>query len=521
MKIKFVRNGFANNSSSSHSIIFSKKNYKTMCDDTDGETYYGWNNFTCVSREAKESYLMSMLIDNFNQEQKCISQFYSGKRNLEKYGENFNWRVTPIFYVQNGKCRLDFKQYNVEDWVEIIKHDLINFGYDKIFTQFDFLIQEFSEEFPQIDHQSAIRLPKDSQTGMIHHGYAKDFCKFILENEFVILGGNDNVCDDHHYHSYNEGHELLTFMRDIKYAEPQVVYDGKNQDYVIQDKSKGTIYRISFTNDGETTKSEFPTLVDISITSFCDKGCQFCYQSSTKNGKHAELDVVKNVLDELKNNGCLEVVFGGGEPTSHPKISEILQYAKNLGFVVGMTTKNYNLKNHQDFQTIVNNIDTMAISCNSIEETKKAEKCFADCYKVNFKFSGYYQTILGLSSLDYLMEQFEYIKENNYHTTNFNLLGFKNFGFGKNQIPNNVDGWIEKIKDANEYDMVNIGVDSIIVKKYRQELLENGVDYKYLVGEEGKFSCYIDCVEKTIAASSFTDVKFDFDSNWLQTFQSF
>ena len=146
---------------------------------------------------------------------------------------------------------------------------------------------------------------------------------------------------------------------------------------------------------------------------------------------------------------------------------------------------------------------------------------FDDCYKVNFKFSGYYQTILGLSSLDYLMEQFEYIKENNYHTTNFNLLGFKNFGFGKNQIPNNVDGWIEKIKDANEYDMVNIGVDSIIVKKYRQELLENGVDYKYLVGEEGKFSCYIDCVEKTIAASSFTDVKFDFDSNWLQTFQSF
>jgi len=271
-----------------------------------------------------------------------------------------------------------------------------------------------------------------------------------------------------------------------------------------------------------TTKSEFPTLADISITSFCDNGCKFCYQSSTKNGKHANLDVVKNVLNELKKNKCLEIVFGGGEPTSHPQISEILQYAKNLGFVIGMTTKNYKLDKHPRFSEIVNSINTLAISCNTIEETKKANACFKKCLNESNKLSGYYQTILGITTIDNMIEQFEYIVENNnYYDSNFNLLGFKDFGFGKTQSPKNVDGWISKIKDANEYNEVNIGVDSIVVKKYKEELIENGVDYRYLVGEEGKFSCYIDCVENKIAASSFTDVKFDFDSNWLQTFKSF
>jgi len=68
---------------------------------------------------------------------------------------------------------------------------------------------------------------------------------------------------------------------------------------------------------------------------------------------------------------------------------------------------------------------------------------------------------------------------------------------------------------------MSVGIDSIVVKKWKDQLIESGVDYRNLVGEEGKFSCYIDCVEKKIASSSFTDTKFDFDSNWLTTFKSF
>ena len=489
-----------------------------MRDGTDGYEGYGWNNFTCASREAKESYLMVMLIDNMPQQNKSLSQFYSGTRSV---GE-FDWKTLPFVYMDGKKLVFNLNEYKAEDYVKIVKRDFIQFGYDKIFTHFESLIESFSENFESIDHQSVIRLPNDPRTNFIHHGFAKDFCKFILENEFVILGGNDNSCDDHEYSSYNEGHELISFLHKIKYSNPQVVFDGKNNDYVIQDKDRGTIYRLSFSNDVNTTKSEFPTLADISITSFCDNGCKFCYQSSTKNGKHANLDVVKNVLNELKKNKCLEIVFGGGEPTSHPQISEILQYAKNLGFVIGMTTKNYKLDKHPRFSEIVNSINTLAISCNTIEETKKANACFKKCFNESNKLSGYYQTILGITTIDNMIEQFEYIVENNnYYDSNFNLLGFKDFGFGKTQSPKNVDGWISKIKDANEYNEVNIGVDSIVVKKYKEELIENGVDYRYLVGEEGKFSCYIDCVENKIAASSFTDVKFDFDSNWLQTFKSF
>jgi len=149
-----------------------------MRDGTDGYEGYGWNNFTCASREAKESYLMVMLIDNMPQQNKSLSQFYSGTRSV---GE-FDWKTLPFVYMDGKKLVFNLNEYKAEDYVKIVKRDFIQFGYDKIFTHFESLIESFSENFESIDHQSVIRLPNDPRTNFIHHGFAKDFCKFILEN---------------------------------------------------------------------------------------------------------------------------------------------------------------------------------------------------------------------------------------------------------------------------------------------------------------------------------------------------
>jgi hypothetical protein len=42
------------------------------------------------------------------------------------------------------------------------------------------------------------------------------------------------------------------------------------------------------------------------------------------------------------------------------------------------------------------------------------------------------------------------------------------------------------------------------VSKWKNELIENCVDPLALVGEEGKFSCYLDAVKMTIHKSSFS-----------------
>lgn len=516
MKIKFIRKGFANNSSSSHSIIFTNKNFDKISDNDEG--YFGWNNFTCSSRYSKEKYLLIMLIDNMSQYSKSQTQFYS-KRSIKS---KHDWTCNPIVYKVGTRMILDFNEYKSEEYVYIIKNDLVEFGYDKVFRHFDEILSELASNYDGIDHQSVIRLPNNAKTGFVDHNFAKALCKTVIEQDFVILGGNDNDCDDHEYSSYNEGHELITFLKSIKYTSPVIVYDSLNDDYIIQDKDEGHLYRISFTSE-ETVKSAFPTLVDISITSFCDKGCSFCYQESTSKGKHADLDVIKTILDELKKEGCLEVVFGGGEPTSHPKFLDIISYAKGLGLTVGVTTKNYNLDKNKKIEEIMKNINTMAFSCNSLEETKNVTETINNIQEIVYnKTKFYYQAILGLNDLDSLMSQVKHvIEDGSYNANNFNFLGFKDFGFGKNTKQNPVDGWIERFTSLDDYQSISLGVDSVVVKKYKQELLSANVNPRFLVGEEGKFSCYIDAVKNKIAASSFTETMFDFDSNWLQTYKTF
>lgn len=496
-----------------------------MNDNDAGSSNYGWGDFTCVSKEAKESYLLCILIEEFCKYKKTARQFHTGPRSIGEY--NYGTSSDKVMFVKDNKIVLSFTKYKTpEEFIKnVTKYDLIYFGYDKIFETFDTLIDSFSNSYDGIDHQSLLNLPIDPKTGEVHHKFVKDLFQYILNNNFAILGGNDNSIEDHEYSSFNDGHFLINFLRLGKYDTYTVVYDDSAEDYVLQNKNKGSLVRLSFGNQEDTKKAKFPTLVDISITSFCDRGCKFCYQSSTTSGNHADVNIVKNILTELRNNNCLEVVFGGGEPTSHPDFSEIVEFANKLGFVVGVTTKNYNLLNYPDIQTVLSHINTLAISCNSISECKKAAHVFDGIEDFMISPEAYFQTVLGLNDTYELSELIQCVYDNsNYYSRNLNLLGYKDFGFGKNESPKDVSGWINVVKEINEIDKyrkLDIGVDSIVVKKYRQELLDAGVDYRNLVGEEGKFSCYIDCVKNTIAASSFTDTTFDFDSNWLQTFKSF
>ena len=62
MKITFMRHGFANNSSSAHSLIFARGlNDKKI----DGDLEFGWSNFVLASKEEKQKYLLTTLYSNY------------------------------------------------------------------------------------------------------------------------------------------------------------------------------------------------------------------------------------------------------------------------------------------------------------------------------------------------------------------------------------------------------------------------------------------------------------------------
>ena len=90
-------------------------------------------------------------------------------------------------------------------------------------------------------------------------------------------------------------------------------------------------------------------------------------------------------------------------------------------------------------------------------------------------------------------------------------LGYKDFGFAQNKPAHEFPvNWIDILEEFNKKTYIKIGVDSIIVNKYREQLLSAGIKSHFLVGKEGKQTCYVDAVTMKIQPSSFTMEAYDF-----------
>ncbi len=77
--------------------------------------------------------------------------------------------------------------------------------------------------------------------------------------------------------------------------------------------------------------------IKIEITDKCHRNCVHCSSDALETGKRfLDKEFIKQLLDEGKQLGCSSVAFTGGEPTLYPALSEIIKYAKELGYYVKM-----------------------------------------------------------------------------------------------------------------------------------------------------------------------------------------
>jgi MoaA/NifB/PqqE/SkfB family radical SAM enzyme len=239
-------------------------------------------------------------------------------------------------------------------------------------------------------------------------------------------------------------------------------------------------------------KAFAPELVDLKITDYCSYGCAFCYQGSTKTGKHASLDDILNAVDDCTENEVFEIAIGGGEPTQHPKFEEILKYCRRVNIQANFTTRNARfltqnpeiLKHH-----------SVAFSISSVHDLKVYEVIGEFAMK---QFTP--QIVAGTIS------NYEYQKVIDY-CEKFNLrpmvLGYKETGRGKEFKIHGIDTW--KNLDALQYalrDGKSVGVDTAMIKACSKEL-GSICNNLYYFGNEGLVSCYIDAVTGIIGSSSY------------------
>lgn len=512
MKIKSIRYGFANNSSSSHSIVFMG-DYKIK-DENHNYDHYGSNDFTLASEIEKKKYLLSNLLSN------NFVNFIPRTPLTEKTGwtnpfdkdqveKKYNLSYKELPETKHG-AMLEYG----EDIIEKVKKDYIFEVYDGFFSKE--LIKDAIENRVYVDHQSIIYFPRDLN-GLVNNKFVKELFSVIIKENFAILGGSDG--GDHSLSEFatsSKDESVIAVLKILDFMNLHnsslCVYDEENDDFVLQSIGLGDKMRISFNSDSKTTKSSIPELVDLKITDNCNYNCKFCYQSSTKEGKHADFENIKKVISILSNSKTMEIAIGGGEPTNHPDLLEILQEIRKKNMLACFTTKNFKLHERPDFEEIIKTANSIAFSCNSFSEIEKVKIIIDYCRDKSwyFEYSNvakiYIQIIPELMTDKLFNDSMEYIGSEMYNIP-VTLLGYKDFGFGENYKPNNrfsTPDWIDVVKHHSKENYVRFGIDSVLVSKWEDELIERGVDPMALVGKEGKFSCYLDAVKMSIHKSSFS-----------------
>jgi hypothetical protein len=331
---------------------------------------------------------------------------------------------------------------------------------------------------------------------------------FILSNPIAFYGYDDN-----NEPPYEEGDidiMGIKFNRSLKWKSDGAALVG-------YDKYTGNKFRWSAE---PYLKSTTPELVDVKITDWCGYGCKFCYQGSTKRGKHASLENLEAIFDQLKAMDVFEIAVGGGEPAHHPQFVEIIEMAKARGLTFNFTA--YGTDWAQDPCVITALKDKRGYSegfgvgisvhnAKDLVKVKRVKDAFSKERLWGSKVIG--QTVVGATPTKVTKELIEACASNHMPII---LLGFKPVGRGakfkvSESLRKDVLEILTYAKEviAPEGPMGDSGfhlsVDTQFLDLHGDVLDEMKVPHILRTSPEGAFSMYVDAVEMTAGPSSYCD----------------
>lgn len=106
----------------------------------------------------------------------------------------------------------------------------------------------------------------------------------------------------------------------------------------------------------------YPIYADFDLTNNCNNNCPLCCSAMSKNGKTIEFEKAKDIILQLKDLGIKSITLaGGGDPTCHPNLEEIIKFIKELRIDVAIITNGYLLSDSL-INTIIANCTWMRIS---------------------------------------------------------------------------------------------------------------------------------------------------------------
>jgi len=74
-----------------------------------------------------------------------------------------------------------------------------------------------------------------------------------------------------------------------------------NYNYIF-DKKTGYFERWGKTREDDPVCAPFPEILDVEISTACQKGCPFCYKDNSVDGENMSFEIFKKIFDKFYIN---------------------------------------------------------------------------------------------------------------------------------------------------------------------------------------------------------------------------
>lgn len=284
----------------------------------------------------------------------------------------------------------------------------------------------------------------------------------------------------------------------------------KNGNYLVKLYDDGTKVRL-YNEDPEPIT---PESIDIKITDFCNAGCKYCHEMSTSKGKHSDLEIIKKALEDLPPGS--ELAIGGGDALSHPDIMGFLTWAKEKQIIPNMTVNSFHLRTYKE--VILKLIEDKYIYGLGISYNLK----YIDIYKDFNTSNTVFHLITGVhevNDIDILIKTLGKVK--------VLILGYKDKGRGVEyltdnecKVDSNIKTWHNNIDNYFNNNNILVSFDNLAIKSLNiSRFFSDCMWSKLYMGDDGKFTMYIDAVNKQYTTSSTTKDRYELgDKNIIDMF---
>jgi len=264
--------------------------------------------------------------------------------------------------------------------------------------------------------------------------------------------------------------------------------------------SDGT--KIRETEDDEFIP-DFAENMDIKISNYCDMGCKFCHEGSTKNGKHGDI-LNQKFIETL--HPYQEVALGGGDATSHPDLIPFLHKLKNRKVIVNMTVNQRHFEQKQEL--IKKLVDEKLIYGLGVSLVNPTDEFISLIQQYPNAVIHVINGVLKPSDIAALSNK----------NLKILILGYKQLRRGSEWYSEDHENisikqmWLKENLGAIINNFKVVSFDNLAIEQLEVQRLMSQEEWnEFYMGEDGSMTYYIDMVEQKFARSSTADFNKRYD----------